>query len=27
LLDGADGGQFLQTLVKILETMDTSVIL
>ena len=27
LLDGADGGQFLQTLVKILETMDTSAIL
>ena len=27
LLDGADGGQFLQTLVKILETIDTSVIL
>jgi 2-oxoglutarate dehydrogenase E2 component (dihydrolipoamide succinyltransferase) len=27
LLDGADGGQFLQTLVSILETMDTSVLL
>ena len=27
LLDGADGGQFLQTLVSMLETMDTSVLL
>ncbi len=27
LLDGADGGRFLQTLVSILETMDTSVLL
>ena len=27
LLDGADGGQFLQTLVSMLETMETSVLL
>ncbi|MDP6578273.1 MAG: dihydrolipoamide acetyltransferase family protein [Candidatus Marinimicrobia bacterium] len=27
LLDGADGGRFLQTLVSILETMDTSLLL
>ncbi|HIC74251.1 MAG TPA: hypothetical protein EYO92_04070, partial [Candidatus Marinimicrobia bacterium] len=27
LLDGADGGRFLQTLVERLEFMDTSVLL